>query len=909
MLHLRWRLLPRLLVCLVAANDECWIGDFTASTCCVGNAGNPDCWDGKTYTFENCCPDVGSIKASATGSQTEDIGLVENRSSAKVVSNDQLQGFNVQLREAFQEHLVLEEQGLALCRPDGSVMDAALAAAREEASRALEESSFEDATGVHKQPLPSLAIDAIYKDYASYLASCPQAVLQGSATYLERLLRNLRQGCSDLSLVRACQANTPFMLDSFLYHVVLKHGLIELYSETDAASPKNVSVADVFRGWPILEQEERMWTEFTALWKVIWPQRDFCSCVEGYDYYATMHAMFDQVFKVSRRDFPRRTLRATSAPRRAFASAEHCEDWLDKDFKRLFSSYAKLSACVPGAIMENVVCMHRWLLDGEVVGALNTAELMVKLVALCGACLDDTRWPFDRDDILQTFARLALRWHEADVGCTALNRFGQTLNTGPCPTELTPATVERLLWRGSPLQTIASRQHASAGRHSWPRSPASGSSDAHRQTGSICTADLQGACIVAGKIIIPDGALQGQEDAAAVRMTESVGISEVGPDAWALRASPALQTCSETGRNLHAVAVRSPQEIETIRREDAEQDKRAPSIGFILNAPIFSDNVWHNAHWLVPAVARLHDQPRRWKGRVPDDVQLILVFSGYSFTETPPELFSQAEDDDDDSSTAALDSKAAAASTELEPAFVLEKWVQMVRPWVDMLTSSPPTLLNLVKKKCYSWLLWGHAEMRADREFRQADATGPADVDLFRQALTRFHGVEMDKYASSFWKLPAAAPRALALQRPIRVVLAQRDAGHGRSFENVDSLVAAGLEPLASTGHAQYRMVGHLGGLPLVHQAAIFRGADIFIGAVGAALAWLLVMRPGSQVLEWLPRGVPPPLYRCSEAWNADSLGMFGGLGRLSGATRAYNRTALSLNRRTSWFASLRLKS
>ena len=30
-----------------------------------------------------------------------------------------------------------------------------------------------------------------------------------------------------------------------------------------------------------------------------------------------------------------------------------------------------------------------------------------------------------------------------------------------------------------------------------------------------------------------------------------------------------------------------------------------------------------------------------------------------------------------------------------------------------------------------------------------------------------------------------------------------------------------------------------------------------------------------------IPRGVQPCLYRCSEEWNSDYLGMFGGLGRL----------------------------
>lgn len=37
---------------------------------------------------------------------------------------------------------------------------------------------------------------------------------------------------------------------------------------------------------------------------------------------------------------------------------------------------------------------------------------------------------------------------------------------------------------------------------------------------------------------------------------------------------------------------------------------------------------------------------------------------------------------------------------------------------------------------------------------------------------------------------------------------------------------------------------------------------------------------PSLKVLR-IPRGVQPCLYRCSEEWNSDYLGMFGGLGRL----------------------------
>ena len=33
---------------------------------------------------------------------------------------------------------------------------------------------------------------------------------------------------------------------------------------------------------------------------------------------------------------------------------------------------------LPGALMENMVCLQRWLLSGKVAGSLNTAEMMAR---------------------------------------------------------------------------------------------------------------------------------------------------------------------------------------------------------------------------------------------------------------------------------------------------------------------------------------------------------------------------------------------------------------------------------------------------------------------------------------------------------------------------------------------------
>lgn len=199
---------------------------------------------------------------------------------------------------------------------------------------------------------------------------------------------------------------------------------------------------------------------------------------------------------------------------------------------------------------------------------------------------------------------------------------------------------------------------------------------------------------------------------------------------------------------------------------------------------------------------------------------------------------------------------------------------------LQMISKLPPLLLNMVKHRCYPRLLWGHAEMRADRELLQRGAVGERDLTVFRHVLKKCHHIAMDTFAASFWEVKQAAE---VLDPRVHVTVAQRDPGHGRSFVDMKLLVAAGLQPLAAKNLISWRVLEHLGKLPLVHQAAVFRSTDVFVGAVGAALAWLVVMQPGSQVLEWLPEGVPFPLYQCSEAWNVDTLGMFGGLGRLSG--------------------------
>lgn len=463
--------------------------------------------------------------------------------------------------------------------------------------------------------------------------------------------------------------------------------------------------------------------------------------------------------------------------------------------------------------MENVICMHRWLLAGKVVGAVNTAEMMVKLLALSGTCLEDTRWPFTRADVQYNFAKLALYWQEADVGCQALDRFGQQLQRGPCPAELEPQALRRLFWTAAPLQQEG------------------------RET--PCTADFADACVVKGVVTI----------------AKPTGTSMLVPEV--------LHTCSETGNHRHPLSTRA--DLAPLWDEE-EADLEKEQIGFVLNLPEASHNIWHNVHWLVPAAARLYGD-ESLRDRIPHEVVLLLLFEGYTF----------AENEQD---------PGGAEGTKLrEQEQDMEAWVIRQAGLLQILTASPPVLFRGIEQRCFGRLLWGHAELRADRELRSSGAAGRREVRLFREALWSRHSRDLELFAEDYWKDANGVEGPPAGGRdhdPVKVLLMQRDKPDLRLFEDLEGLAKAGLEPLAKRGEVVWHIAADLPLRTVVHQAAILSSTDVLVGAVGAALAWLVTMRPGGQVLEWLPRGVAPSLYRCSEAWNADYLGMFGGLGRLA---------------------------
>ncbi|CAE8688611.1 unnamed protein product, partial [Polarella glacialis] len=273
-------------------------------------------------------------------------------------------------------------------------------------------------------------------------------------------------------------------------------------------------------------------------------------------------------------------------------------------------------------------------------------------------------------------------WPEVNVDCQVMNRFGQQIQEKDCPTSLSEGALRRLLWKPSPLR--------------W-----SGGQVA-------CTSDFADACIVNGVVTVRT------------------------PSAHESPLPPALETCSETGRNRYAF--NSKASLDDFWA-DAERTERA-TVGFILNLPETGGNVWHNLHWLVPAVARLYGTSSASalkEHRAPEDVVLILLFDGYTF-----------EEDKLDPGSAPSPDRIQREKTQLEQQRQLSTWVVRHAPFLQLLTSSPPLLFHTIRQRCFGRLLWGHAEMRADRELAHQSSVGRQDVLAFNTALVARHGRDMD---------------------------------------------------------------------------------------------------------------------------------------------------------------------
>jgi len=563
---------------------------------------------------------------------------------------------------------------------------------------------------------------------------------------------------------------------------------------------------------------------------------------------------------------------------------------LTKDFQRLFSSYAKHSACLPGAILENVVCMTRWVFHGHVAGVLNTAEMLVKILTLAGTCLEDSKWPFTVDDVQYNFAKLALNWEDLDVGCKGLNRLGQKLpRDSPCPDEVSPELLLRVIWSPSPLMSRSGKE--ALGSKGFPASSSSdlsdsgslgsssssssgSSSDIRDRVTPGCTADFQRACIVNGGIVLPpDQAAV----AAATHPSQLPSFMEAKAAATARvdgsRRWTVLGTCTEVGRSTEEVMIAgSEDDLEAVC--EASPPAEDDVVGYVLNLPETSYNIWHNFHWLIPAVERVRD-PSLGLGDAPQDrIQLILRYEKHEFSE-----YEWAEQKG--GSAAALfteqERRVKAATVLSRQQQELDAWTARQWPLLKLISSYPPQLIQTVKLRRFTKLLWGHNEMRADRELLHPRASTPTSTQLFRQALWSTARAELNHHVDSIWG-PKDGP-----SRMPRLVLIQRALADKRGFENLEELAATSLDSLQYSNEVAWQVFLDLERRTILQQAAIFASSDVMVAAVGAAMAWMVVMEPGSQVLEWLPRHVPPSLYRCSELWNEDPIGMFGGLGRLSG--------------------------
>jgi len=155
-----WLIFVGVLPVAFASDASCWSGSFTEELCCVGETGNPECWDGAEFTHERCCPDA------------EDAEGAGGRGDGNVLFNDHLAEVGRGIREALAEYSRLDAEGRADCREDGAVLSPALRAARGEVLEALRQSEPDpDVTAQLETP----GVDEAYREYDSVLPLCPQA--------------------------------------------------------------------------------------------------------------------------------------------------------------------------------------------------------------------------------------------------------------------------------------------------------------------------------------------------------------------------------------------------------------------------------------------------------------------------------------------------------------------------------------------------------------------------------------------------------------------------------------------------------------------------------------------------------------------------------------------------------------
>ena len=168
-----------------------------------------------------------------------------------------------------------------------------------------------------------------------------------------------------------------------------------------------------------------------------------------------MQHTFETLVRPRDADLHARFLDRNSELHRFTASQDHCHQWLDADFFKLFSGYAISAGCLPHAILENIICSTKWLFDGQVVGMINTLEMLFKLLTLGADCLEGASWPFTIRDVLYNFARAVRLWPRADPQCQALTRFGTPAREDcvPAPPRF-DAGWKELIWRPSPLQVL-----------------------------------------------------------------------------------------------------------------------------------------------------------------------------------------------------------------------------------------------------------------------------------------------------------------------------------------------------------------------------------------------------------------------------------------------------------------------
>ena len=272
-------------------------------------------------------------------------------------------------------------------------------------------------------------------------------------------------------------------------------------------------------------------------------------------------------------------------------------------------------------------------------------------------------------------------------------------------------------------------------------------------------------------------------------------------------------------------------------------------------------NVWHGMQWLLPAFAM--------RKRFTNDVDVAVWYIGdvaFKASDVLPRINHAPGhflSDPDTSMTRE------------------QRWWKLMESWFSILDLNSVFELESIQSQrlCYERAVFGRLGMRVDRQLamQRSDLLSADEARVFRASVVS-HPLYAKSLLSTWGATKSSVHHGLKVA-PKRVVIIQRGHQGGRFAVKMDE-----LPKLMKLIHPDVDIVApDFPSYTLVQQASWVAESDVVLGAHGGGLAWAVLAKPGTALIELAPGDVFQSFYFCAERWCGNALGMFGGLSRLGG--------------------------